>query len=562
MKIILNNNENIVEMPDNIALRLVNAGKAHYLTKGELLGIKNPVLDPILRSIKQCKPTSIIIPVYNCLEYLKKCLDSVYKYTNNYEVIIVDNGSNAETKKYISELTEFDLKVITNSENKGFGYGNNQGIKVAQYDYICFLNSDTLVTPDWLYKLQKVFKVRKDCGFTSPTTCYCGGIQCDQSLFKNRFSMSELEISAYSSNLKEEFIQTTVMGYCMLAKKELFDKVGVFDYKRYGIGNSEEVDLEWRAEQFGYKNYWAKGAYVHHYGHMTFAENRINPWASLSKNRKIFEERKSDPNLFIENDVEVGNIKEVKPDTSNKISIIIPTYGQEDLIKKCIDSINENCKLDKEIIIIDDGYGLPVPILKDDCNCRIIHHKENKGFGATVNTGIKQSKYDYIFLINSDVFTGEGCIEEMVFALDNYADIVGAKLFYPDGKIQHAGVHYAVNHMFMHYFRGKPVGGDAPIYCPVTGALVGFKRSVIEKIGYFSEKFFLAYEDLDFCFRAKKAGLKVLYWPKAKAVHLEGATRKTKSAEAVVKEQAGVDYFRTLYTEKELVELCKPLPFR
>lgn len=320
MKVILNVPRNIfpdrkeagdtVEINDNLALRWINAGIAHWPEMKEMSVIQGTKVKS--EYTKKCKPTSIIIPVCNCLQYLKKCLDSVYKYTNNYEVIIIDNGSNSETKKYISELDQFDLKIITNSENKGFGYGNNQGIKVAEYDFLCFLNSDTLVTLDWLYKLQKAFKVNKDCGFTSPTTCYCGGIQCDQSLSKNRFAISELEVLAYCSSLKEEFIQTTVMGYCMLAKKELFEKVGVFDYKRYGIGSSEEVDLEWRAEQFGYKNYWAKGAYVHHYGHMTFTENGINPWDSLSKNRKIFLERKNDPNLFIENDVEIGVVRSSK----------------------------------------------------------------------------------------------------------------------------------------------------------------------------------------------------------------------------------------------------------
>jgi len=548
---------NSKDVPEKIAQRWVNSGIAHYPEIRKIQEIKNFTHKPI----KKNESTSIIIPVCNCLEYLKLCLGTIIKYTNNYEIIIIDNNSNDETKKYISELTElnqFDLKVIINKENKGFGYGCNQGIKVAKYDYICFLNSDTLVTPEWLYKLQKCFKVNKDCGFTSPTTCYSGGKQCVLSLAPKRFSMSEAEILNYTSSLKEGYVQTEICGFCMLTKKSILDKIGGFDYKRYGIGNSEEIDLEWRAKQLGYPSYWTCGAYVHHFGHMTFREIKMSLMTNLHKNRAIFERRKKDPNLFIENDVEIGTIKEFKIDTTSKITIIIPTYGQEDLIKRCLDSINKNCKLNKEIIIVDDGYGLG----NDYGNCRIIHHEDNRGFGAAINTGIRASKYDYIFIINSDVFIQDICLEKMIFALENYADIVGAKLFYSDGRVQHAGVYYITNYMFMHYFQGKPQGGDVPIYCPITGALMGFKRSVIEKIGYFNENFFLAYEDIVFCFRAIKAGLKVLYWPEAKAVHLEGATRITKSNEMAIREQAGRTYFKTLYTEKELEELCKPSPFQ
>ena len=168
MKIILNVNRNIypdrkkagdtVEINDNLALRWINAGIAHYPEMRVILGIKNSIYEPIEKS----ESTSIIIPVCNCLEYLKLCLETIVKYTNNYEIIIIDNGSNSETKKYVIELTQlnqFDLKVITNSGNKGFGYGCNQGIGVAKYDYICFINSDSLVTPDWLYILKKCFEV-------------------------------------------------------------------------------------------------------------------------------------------------------------------------------------------------------------------------------------------------------------------------------------------------------------------------------------------------------------------------------------------------------------------
>ena len=256
-------------------------------------------------------------------------------------------------------------------------------------------------------------------------------------------------------------------------------------------------------------------------------------------------------------------LKNVKK-TDRQISIIIPSFGREDLTKLCIKAIQKDDYFEKEIIVIDDGYGID---FKDN-SVRCIKHETNKGFSTSVNTGIKASKFEYIFIINNDVFVYKDCFKEMFFALKNHADIVGAKLFYPDGTIQHAGVRYLGNYLFYHNFWYKTKGGDDPLYCPVTGALMGIKKKVFNKMGYFDEKFFISCEDMDFCFRAMRAGLKVLYWPKAKAIHLEGATRgnghesKTLGNPiAYKKEVETMEYFKTLYTETEVVELCKPYQF-
>jgi len=85
---------------------------------------------------------SIVILVKDALKYVKKCIESINKYTNRFELIIIDNGSNKQTKKYLAGLDYLDFTLITNKENKGVSYGWNQGIKVAKYDYICFINSD------------------------------------------------------------------------------------------------------------------------------------------------------------------------------------------------------------------------------------------------------------------------------------------------------------------------------------------------------------------------------------------------------------------------------------
>jgi len=242
---------------------------------------------------------SIIIPIKDALSYFKKCIYSIKKYTTDYELIVIDNDSNKETKKYLKRL---NATVHTNSENKGFSYASNQGIKLASCDWLCFLNSDTFVTTGWIRKLKKCFYINTDCGIASPTTCFSSGSQCDRNLLDKRHKMSEADILNYASTLDEGYQATLIYGFCMLTKKSILSRVGAFDYKCYGIGNFEEIDLQWRLKKVGYKSYWVKGAYVHHWGHKTFDIVGDN---NLSKNKTIFEKRKRNGNIFIENDVEI-----------------------------------------------------------------------------------------------------------------------------------------------------------------------------------------------------------------------------------------------------------------
>ena len=295
-------------VPNKIADRWVNRGLAHWPGDRDIAatGFEKTTIKV---KVKKNEPTSIIIPAHGCLGYLRNCIDSIVRYTNNFEIIVIDNGTpDTSISDHVVVSKSFDMTVITNDKNMGFSYACNQGIKIAKHDYICFLNSDTLVTPNWLYELQQGFKF-KNVSLTSPTTCYSRGIQCDAKIRDKRFKMDDIEILSYASNLKKGFEQTEVYGLCMLTTKEVLNKVGVFDYKRYGLGNCEETDFQWRAGKLGYKSYWVKGSYVHHFGGLTFGKIGLN---NLRANEKIFEQRKSDDNLFIKNDVKLGEIKKVR----------------------------------------------------------------------------------------------------------------------------------------------------------------------------------------------------------------------------------------------------------
>ena len=109
----------------HISRRYVSRGDAEWVDEEKIIEIEH-------------EKVSIIILVKDALDYVKKCIESLIKYTNDYELIIVDNDSGYETKKYLKNIDCLDYTLIENKKNMGVSYGWNQGIKVAKYNYVCF----------------------------------------------------------------------------------------------------------------------------------------------------------------------------------------------------------------------------------------------------------------------------------------------------------------------------------------------------------------------------------------------------------------------------------------
>lgn len=225
------------------------------------------------------------------------------------------------------------------------------------------------------------------------------------------------------------------------------------------------------------------------------------------------------------------------------ISVIIPTIHHTDLVKRCVHSfINTVHGLPYEIIVVDDGSS---PLIQEKLakwaastlHVQFIPKPHNEGFSRTVNIGIQHAKGGDVLLVNNDVFFHEsGWIHPMVTAMYNADDIgiVGARLLYPNLKIQHAGVIHAAKGNFDHRYRGFPADYPPALAVEdvnaVTGALMLIRRQLLNQIGLLSEEFFISFEDVDFCYRAKQHKTRVIYCGTACAIHIEGFTRGTTRA--------------------------------
>ncbi len=235
------------------------------------------------------------------------------------------------------------------------------------------------------------------------------------------------------------------------------------------------------------------------------------------------------------------------------VTIVIPSYNDIPLLKKCLRSINDTTKFIKVKVVIIDDYCHEENSLKlkelESPYVKILFRKSNGGFSKAVNTGMKAVKSGDIILLNSDTIAKHGWLESLQFATRKYdpkIGIAGPKLIYKNGLIQSAGSfhHRELQEWFDHYYKMKsedtPLANVPEHVIAVTGACMYIKREVIDKIGYFDEKFGMAFEDIDYCLRAWKAGFRSFYVPTAKLIHLESATRGKEQGE---REKQSQKYF-------------------
>ncbi|MDD5173433.1 MAG: glycosyltransferase family 2 protein [Candidatus Omnitrophica bacterium] len=229
----------------------------------------------------------IVIAVWNNLDLTRSCVDSIIRNTDviNYRLIIIDNASNNETKKYLEELRDKEgarVLLVRNESNLGFIKAVNQGIRLSGAPYICLINNDTIVTKGWLSEMIGAAETSPRIGIVNPSSNTLG-----QNPDKGESAQ------AYAERLKRGNVSFTeigsAIGFCMLIKREVIDKIGVFD-EIYGMGNFEDTDYSRRAIKEGYICARAHRAYVFHDEGSSFGRDRTFD-TNFERNRKIYEFR-------------------------------------------------------------------------------------------------------------------------------------------------------------------------------------------------------------------------------------------------------------------------------
>lgn len=225
------------------------------------------------------------------------------------------------------------------------------------------------------------------------------------------------------------------------------------------------------------------------------------------------------------------------------LTVVIPTFGKVGvgLVNECLRSMAETHPgLHIQKIVVDDGSGeAVVNELAQVCvshDAMLVARVENGGFAKTCNDGVAHSNGLMTFLVNNDiVFANNPCLQIMADTAQAIgAGVIGTRLLYPNGTVQHGGVVFVpvegqeILGYWDHFGRGLPAWKPEVVTLRpslVTGALFGISRGAINALGFLDERFGMAAEDIDYCLECITAGMPVYYQGQCWAYHAEGVTR-------------------------------------
>ena len=229
---------------------------------------------------------SIIVPAIYRPDLTEVCIDSIVAYTNDIELILVQEGEDKEITEYFKDIKKgcvADIKYIQNKTPKGYSGALNDGLSLATGDYVCFMNNDVVAVPGWMDKMMKCFKERENVGLVVPTFWGSGA---KQSIDWN----GDVEFD-YVDNI------FSIIGVCFLIPRKVLDETGNWD-ESFGHGG-EDFDITKRIMDAGYDVYVARESFIYHYGGASTREVVDHDYEKAKQNQmdklKLFSEKHNMP---------------------------------------------------------------------------------------------------------------------------------------------------------------------------------------------------------------------------------------------------------------------------
>lgn len=197
------------------------------------------------------------------------------------------------------------------------------------------------------------------------------------------------------------------------------------------------------------------------------------------------------------------------------VSIVIPHYGAEGLLRGCLASLWAHTALEIEVVVVDNGTGHPI-----DADI-VIRNDTNLGFAAACNQGAAAGGGRYFVFLNNDTEVRADWLEPLIVHLERGAGIVGSLLLYPGGQIQHAGVRLLRDQNGILVAENRRQAYAQGVVDAVTGACLAIHRDLFFRLGGFDEGYHNGYEDVALCLTAGREGWPVMFEPASVVTHYE-----------------------------------------
>lgn len=528
---------------------------------------------------------SILMPLYNTPEkFLRQAIESVINQTyENWELCLADgsDGEHAYVEQICREYMDKDKQYLRPRsglycrilykrlpKNEGISGNTNACLSMASGNYIALFDHDDVLHPSVLFEYMKVI-------------CEKGAdyIYCDEATFKGNGTIDDMITLHFKPDFALDNLRANnyICHFSAFARR-LLDGTQLF---RSEFDGSQDHDMilrltsrakcvahvpkllyYWRshagsvASDINAKRYAIEAARGAVAAHLT---------AQGFKNFEITSTKAFETIFQIKYEI-LGN---------PRVSVVIPNRDHAEDLTRCISSIVERSTYDNyEIIVIENNSCEEETFacyqkIQENPAVRVITYKGEFNYSRINNFGVAQAEGEYVLLLNNDtsVITPDWIEELLMYAQRKDVGAVGAKLYYEDRTIQHAGVvlglgmhgtaghsHYRVSSQNLGYMGRLCYAQNV---MAVTGACLMMSKTLYEELGGLDETFAVALNDVDLCIRAWKSGRVNVFTPFAELYHYESASRGTdlegKNAERYEKESA---LFRERW--KELLEQGDP----
>ncbi len=474
---------------------------------------------------------SIVVPIYNTPvkfyeQMLQSCLQQSYE---NWQLCLADGSTdNVDRGKYLPEDSRICYRKL--SGNLGIAGNSNEALSLAEGQWIALLDHDDILESSALAEMvEYALKTGADLVYSDEDKVSPDLKHYYEPHFKPDFNPDLLRSNNYICHL-------------LMAKRELFAKVGGFLGEYDG---AQDYDLILRLSEQAVKIAHLPRVLYHWRTHpASTAENPDSKPYAVQAGQRALQAHLERTGLHgtAKSTNRAGYYRVRYAVTGHpKISILIPNKDQADLLSACIESIEKNTDWpDYEILVVENNSTTEeirryYKELERDERVRILTWDGAFNYSAINNFGVSHSTGDYVVLLNNDttVITPDWLSEMAGICSRPEVGVVGAKLFYPDDTIQHAGVVMKLAGCCGHIFYGaqrEDPGRYARAsviqdFSAVTAACLMCRREVWERLGGLSTDFQVAYNDVDFCLRAREAGYLVVYTPYAQLYHYESRTR-------------------------------------
>ncbi len=499
--------------------------------------------DYLISRLKSCGEAlpkiSVVMPVYNPqIDFLESAIDSVINQVyQNWELCIADDYStDATVADTLKDWAAKDdrIRITFRTENGNISAATNSAAALATGDIILFLDNDDELTRDALGEVALYFA-------THPTTDFLYSDD-DKIDTKGR---------RFSPQFKPQWSPELLLSYMYLGhlcafKKHIFEQIGGL---RLGFEGSQDYDFALRATEIS-RHVAHLPLVLYHWRTApgsTAISGAAKP-ASFGAGQKAIQDalnrRKINGNVAQHawaTKENLGIFAQNFPDDGPSVTVIVPTKNQFKLLKACLDSLETTTYKNYQIAVIDNESDDPKTLeyLKQ-LTCQVLRIKNPGGkfsFAAINNRAVEKVDSKYVLFLNNDTeVINPRWLSQMV----GYAQIpavgaVGARLLYPDGRIQHAGVIHGLHHgLAGHAFKlmdqdNRGYLSQAMVtrnYSAVTAACTITPRQLFLELGGFDEdNFAVAYNDVDYGYRLLERGYRCVYCPDAELLHKEGTSR-------------------------------------